>query len=63
VVPADTDSKLDVEQTRGAVLQARTLARVRSLTEGSPEAVAIGVPLGVVETGGRRAATMTGEDA
>jgi hypothetical protein len=63
VVPADTGSKLDLGQTRGAVLQARTLARVRSLTEGSPDAVSIGVPLGVVETGGRRAATLTEEDA
>lgn len=63
VVPADTGSKLDLGQTRGAVLQARTLARVRSLTEGPPDAVAVGVPLGVVETGGRRAATLTEEDA
>ncbi|MGZ8741700.1 MAG: hypothetical protein ACXWXO_02130 [Nocardioides sp.] len=61
VVPADTEEKLDLAQARGAVIQARRLARVRSLSDATPDAVATGVPLGVVETGGRRAATLTEE--
>ena len=61
VVPAEPGSPLDLAQVRGAVLKARQLARVRSLTGATPEAVSIGVPLGVVESVGTAAATMTDE--
>jgi len=61
VVPADTESPLDLAQVRRAVLKARQLARIRSLTGVTPEAVSIGLPLGVVEAVGPTAATMVEE--
>lgn len=57
VVPADTERKLDLAQVRGAALQARRLARVRSLTGATPETLATGLPLGVVEAVGETTAT------
>jgi hypothetical protein len=52
VVPADNQQVLDLAQVRGAVLQARSLARVRSLTGAIPETLAAALPLGVVEAVG-----------
>ncbi|MBA3800212.1 MAG: hypothetical protein H0X18_14185 [Geodermatophilaceae bacterium] len=61
VVPADTEAPLDLEQVRAAVLKARQLARIRSLTGATPDDVSIGLPLGVVETVGPTAATLVEE--
>ncbi|MBA2550927.1 MAG: hypothetical protein H0V13_07735 [Nocardioidaceae bacterium] len=62
VVPADTESPLDLAQVRGAVLKARQLARVRSSTGQTPDGVLVGLPLGVVEAVGDAAATLTQEE-
>jgi hypothetical protein len=60
VVPADTTSLLDVAQVRRAVLKARQLARVRAQAL-TPDALSIGMPLGVVEVVGDAAATLVDE--
>jgi hypothetical protein len=62
VVPADNQQVLDLAQVRGAVLQARRLARVRSLSGAIPESLAAALPLGVVEAVGETTAVRLVEE-